>query len=47
MRFVVLFLVLNLVACTTVNVYTEKEPTVVIKPTVRNSDNPYDRRRSN
>ena len=42
MRLLLVFLMLGLVGCTTVNVYTpEPTTTVIVKPNVRNMDNPY------
>lgn len=43
-----LILSLFLTGCTTVNIYSVKEePTIVIKPTIRNMNNPYyDRERN-
>ena len=45
----VTILALSISACTTVNVYNDSEPVIVIQKnpvSPRNPDNPYDRRRS-
>jgi len=31
----------SIIGCTTVNVYPNAEPIIVIKPTIKNSNNPY------
>jgi hypothetical protein len=50
MRIILLLTIaLSMSACTTVNVYNDSEPVIVIQKTPmspRNPDNPYDRRRS-
>jgi hypothetical protein len=49
MKYLLLIIAVSLTACTTVNVYNDSEPVIVIQKTPmspRNPDNPYDRRRS-
>jgi hypothetical protein len=50
MKYLLLIVAVSLTtACTTVNVYNDSEPVIVIQKTPmspRNPDNPYDRRRS-
>lgn len=47
MKFTLVLVVLGLVGCTTVNVYPDSEPIIVIqKNDVRDPNNPYGRKRN-